>query len=135
MPIMLCPAHASSANAKWWPLLQHNHHLIRHSQILLRRQGIRRHEFHQFTECLGLRLFRPDRKVMAHHNGNPSGVPQWIESVNQTPERPARPRTPRRHPTAAFAGVAQRVFALAEGSGTTGTPATTSERLLTAYDH
>jgi hypothetical protein len=85
MPIMWCLAHPKIGEREVVAaLLEHNHHLIRAGQILLADKGFAGREFHQFTQQLGLRLLRPDRKDETYRNGNLGGVRQLIESVNQT---------------------------------------------------
>jgi len=64
--------------------LEHNHHLIRTGQVLLADKGISGRDFASLTKDLGLQLLRPDRKDETYRNGNPGGVRQWIEAVNQT---------------------------------------------------
>jgi Transposase DDE domain len=85
MPIMWCLANPKIGEREVLAaLLDHHHHLILDSQILLADKGFSGKEFKQLTSAMGLRLLRPDRKDETYRNGNLGGGRQWIESVNQT---------------------------------------------------
>jgi hypothetical protein len=117
-------------------LLQHNHHLIRTGQILLADKGFSGKEFKRFTDTMGLRLLRPDRKDETYRNGDLGGVRQWIESVNQTLKGQLDLKDHgARTPAAVFTRVAQRLLAMAAGIWHNWTTGNTSKRSLTAYDH
>ncbi|HEX5256611.1 MAG TPA: IS982 family transposase [Mycobacterium sp.] len=137
MPIMWCLANPKIGERDvLGALLDHNHHLIRAGQILLADKGFAGRQFHRFTESLGLRLLRPDRRDETYRNGNLSGIRQWIESVNQTLKGHLDlERHGARTLTGVFTRVAQRLLAMATGiwhNWTTGHP---HKRSLIAYDH
>jgi hypothetical protein len=117
-------------------LLAHNSHLIRTGQVLLADKGFAGREFKAFTEQLGLRLLRPDRKDETYRNGNLGGVRQWIESVNQTlkGQLDLEAHGGRTVP-GVFTRVAQRLAAMAAGIWHNWTTGVTSKRSLIAYDH
>ena len=104
VPIMWWLADPKSGNARssprcWSATTISPQRLIRSGQILLADKGFSGKPFKHLTEQMGLCLLRPDRTDETYTNGSLSGVRQWIESVNQTPGGPTRPRRPRRpHP-------------------------------------
>ena len=111
--------------------------LIRAGQVLLADKGFTGREFKAFTEAIGLRLLRPDRKDETYRNGSLGQIRQWIESVNQTLKAQLSLEDHGgRTPTGVFTRVAQRLAALAAGiwhNGTTDTPTNRSvPRMFTA---
>lgn len=137
MPIMWCLANPKLGEREALAaLLDHNHHLIRSGQILLTDKGFAGKEFRQFTDAMGLRLRRPDRKNETYRNGDLGGVRQWIESVNQTLKGQLDlERHGARTPAGVFTRVAQRLLALAAGIWHNWTTGVTAKRSLVAYDH
>ncbi|MEV6639420.1 hypothetical protein [Amycolatopsis sp. NPDC051371] len=84
MPVMWCLANPKLGEREVLAaLLEDNHHLFRHGQILLADKGFAGMEFKQLTTAMGLELLRPDRRDETYRNGNLGGVRQRIESVNQ----------------------------------------------------
>ncbi len=86
---MRCPAHPTLgerevAAASPEHHHHHHHHLIPTGQIPLADKDVADKEFNQLTDTMGLHLPHPDRKDHTYPNGNPGGLRQWIESVNQT---------------------------------------------------
>lgn len=137
MPLMWCLAHPKIGEREVLAaLLDRNHHLIRHGQILLADKGFAGQEFKQVTEAMGLRLLRPDRQDETYTHGNLAGVRQWIESVNQTLKAQLDlERHGGRTPAGVFTRVAQRLLALTTGIWHNWTTGVTSKRSLTAFDH
>lgn len=137
MPIMWCLANPKIGEREVVAaLLEHNHHLIRTGQILLADKGFSGKDFKAFTDAMGLRLLRPDRKDETYTNGNLGGVRQWIESVNQTLKNQLDLED---HGGRTLAGVLTRVtqqlLAMAAGIWHNWTIGITSKRSLIAYDH
>jgi hypothetical protein len=137
MPIMWCLANPKLGEREVVAaLLEHNHHLIRTGQILLADKGFAGKDFKQFTETMGLRLLRPDRKDETYTNGNLGRVRQWIESVNQTLKgQLSLEDHGGRTVAGVFTRIAQRLLALAAGIWHNWTTDVTRKRSLTAYDH
>jgi hypothetical protein len=137
MPVMWCLANPKIGEREVLAaLLEHNHHLLRVGQVLLADKGFAGREFAQFTESIGLRLLRPDRRDETYRNGNLGGIRQWIESVNQTLKGHLDlERHGGRTLAGVFTRVAQRLLAMATGiwhNWATGVP---GKRSLIAYDH
>jgi hypothetical protein len=117
-------------------LLDNNHHLVRHGQVLLADKGFSGEEFEKLTESKQLRLLRPDRKDETYRNGNLGGVRQWIESVNQTLNgQLGLERHGGRTLADVFARIAQRLLGLAAAIWHNWETGVTSKRSLIAYDH
>lgn len=137
MPIMWCLANPKIGEREVVAaLLEHNHHLIRTGQVLLADKGFAGREFARFTESLGVRLLRPDRRDETYRNGNLGRIRQWIESVNQTLKGQLDLEAHgARTLTGVFTRVAQRLLAMAAGIWHNWTTSNPSKRSLIAYDH
>lgn len=116
-------------------LLDNNHHLVRHGQVLLADKGFSGEEFQKLTASHGVRLLRPDRQDETYRNGNLGGVGQWIESVNQTLKgQLGLERHGGRTPAGVFARIAQRLLGLAAAIWHNWETGVTSKPSLVAYD-
>lgn len=137
MPIMWCLANPKIGEREVLAaLLDHNHHLIRHGQVLVADKGFAGKEFKRLTEQAGLRLLRPDRKDETYRNGHLGGVRQRIESVNQTLKGQLDlERHGGRTPHGVFTRVAQRLLAMAAGIWHNWSSGLTSKRSMIAFDH
>jgi len=97
MPIMWCLADPKIGEREVLAaLLDNNHHLIRNGQILLADKGFSGKPFLKLTESKSIRLLRPDRKDETYRNGQPRRYPSVDRISQPDPQRPTRPRTPRR---------------------------------------
>jgi hypothetical protein len=137
MPIMWCLANPKIGERQVLAaLLDHNHPLIRDSQVLLADKGFSGKAFKKLTETMALRLLRPDRKDETYRNGNLSGVRQWIESVNQTLKgQLSLEHHGGRTPAGVLTRVTQRLLAMAAGIWHNWTTDVTSKRSLIPHDH
>lgn len=137
MPIMWCLANPKLGEREVVAaLLEHNHHLIRTGQVLLADKGFAGKDFKTFTEAMGLRLLRPDRKDETYTNGNLGRVRQWIESVNQTLKGQLDLEAHGGRTVAGvFTRIAQQLLAMAAGIWHNWTTGVARKRSLIAYDH
>jgi transposase len=96
-------------------------HLLRPGMVVLADKGLAGCAFEQFVGALGAWLVRPDRADEPTRFGNLGGVRQWIEAIIDTLKDQL---SLERHGAHTIQGVwvrvAQRLLALATGSGSTG---------------
>lgn len=87
-------------------------------RTVLADKGFTGRDFETMLQRMGGRLLRLDRKDEPHRYGSLGAVRQWIESVFDTPQRPAVARTSRRrHDARLMARITTRLLAMAAAIG------------------
>jgi len=110
---------------------------LRDGMIVLCDKGLARREMERYAAGQAkVLLVRPDRKDEPRRYGNPGGMRQWIESVNDTLKGQLDlERHGGRTPAGVFARIAQRLLALAACIWHNWRTGANDLRSLTAYDH
>jgi hypothetical protein len=70
--------------------------LLRGGEIIIGDKGFAGAEFERTVASLDANFVRPDHRDEKPRFGKLGGIRQWIESINDTPQRPALARGPRR---------------------------------------
>ncbi|EPR77362.1 Mobile element protein [Leifsonia rubra CMS 76R] len=118
-------------------MLEHDHHLIRHGQVIVGDKGFAGRDFEAvITDQLGATLIRPDRKDEKPRFGRFSGIRQWIESVFDTLKgQLGLERHGGRTLAGVYARVGAKLLALAAAIWHNWAINAPRKRSLIAYDH
>jgi hypothetical protein len=118
--------------------LARDHGLLRQGMVIATDKGLAGRAFHAQVAELGAVLVRPDRRDEPHRWGSLGGIRQWVESIIDTLKEQLGLECHGAHSIqGVWVRVAQRLLALAAGSGSTGSWASTTSAAWrpTTIDH